>query len=188
MASFLGGLITSISTFHLSSTQSVFIICFSLVEPVSFRNVQYMWYNHVRDKCPRTPIILVGTKLDLRESGEVRRELAEKVNCNAINRLPTILCPFTFAVLVSQPRLPSFSCLSQSAASCLFTTSQGQKPVEYAEGLQVAKSLGARYMECSAVNQVGLKDVFDESIRKGMQYEEELSQGFASKKGCCTIS
>lgn len=48
----------------------VFLICFSLVNRVSFENVLAKWYPEVNHHCPNTPIILVGTKLDLRENEE----------------------------------------------------------------------------------------------------------------------
>jgi len=44
----------------------VFLICFSLVNPVSFENVSAKWYPEVMHFCPEVPQILVGTKLDAR--------------------------------------------------------------------------------------------------------------------------
>jgi small GTP-binding protein len=55
----------------------VFLICFSLVDPKSFENVRYSWYKEVRHHCPNTPIILVGTKLDLRDDRETLVKLRE---------------------------------------------------------------------------------------------------------------
>ncbi|KAF2879271.1 hypothetical protein ILUMI_26901 [Ignelater luminosus] len=45
----------------------VFLICFSLVDPASFENARTKWCDEIRKHCPKTPIILVGTKLDLRD-------------------------------------------------------------------------------------------------------------------------
>ncbi|XP_044005782.1 ras-related C3 botulinum toxin substrate 1-like [Aphidius gifuensis] len=56
----------------------VLLICFSLVDPASFENVKAKWYPEVRHHCPATPIILVGTKLDLREDKETIEKLKNK--------------------------------------------------------------------------------------------------------------
>ncbi|KAK9460995.1 P-loop containing nucleoside triphosphate hydrolase protein [Lipomyces oligophaga] len=46
---------------------NVFLICFSLVSPPSFENVRTKWYPEISHHSPNTPIILVGTKLDMRD-------------------------------------------------------------------------------------------------------------------------
>ncbi|KAM9393193.1 ras-related C3 botulinum toxin substrate 1-like [Pholidichthys leucotaenia] len=56
----------------------VFLICFSLVSPTSFEKVRTKWYPEVRHYCPNTPIILVGTKLDLRDDKDTIEKLKEK--------------------------------------------------------------------------------------------------------------
>jgi small GTP-binding protein len=56
----------------------VFLICFSLVDPKSFENVREKWYKEIRHHCPNTPVILVGTKLDLRDDRSTLEKLLEK--------------------------------------------------------------------------------------------------------------
>ncbi|XP_072015525.1 ras-related C3 botulinum toxin substrate 1-like [Amphiura filiformis] len=56
----------------------VFLICFSIVSPVSFENVRAKWAPEVRHHCPMAPIILVGTKLDLRDDPDTNERLRER--------------------------------------------------------------------------------------------------------------
>ena len=44
----------------------IVVLCFSLVDPESYCNLAGKWYREVRRYCPHTPILLVGTKMDLR--------------------------------------------------------------------------------------------------------------------------
>ncbi|KAJ3120549.1 Rho GTPase protein rac1 [Nowakowskiella sp. JEL0407] len=113
----------------------VFLICFSLVSPPSFENVRTKWYPEISHHAPNTPIILVGTKLDLREDRETIEKLREK-------RMTVITYP---------------------------------------QGLQMAKEIGGKkYLECSALTQKGLKNVFDEAIRAVMC--PDIPQKTKSKK------
>ncbi|CAO3647284.1 unnamed protein product [Mucor hiemalis] len=98
----------------------VFIVCFSLVSPPSFENVKTKWFPEINHHAPNIPIILVGTKLDLRENPETVEKLRQK----------------------------------------------SMAPISYTQGLQMVKEIGAvKYLECSALTQKGLKNVFDEAIR-----------------------
>ncbi|XP_078489009.1 rac2 protein isoform X2 [Ciona intestinalis] len=56
----------------------VFLICFSVASPASYENVRAKWYPEVAHHCPNTPILLVGTKLDLRDDADTVKKLAEK--------------------------------------------------------------------------------------------------------------
>lgn len=44
----------------------VFLVCFSVVSPTSYENVSAKWIPELRHLAPTAPIILVGTKTDLR--------------------------------------------------------------------------------------------------------------------------
>ena len=54
---------------------NVFLLCFSLVQPESFRNIRAKWFPEISHNCPTAKIILVGTKLDLKR--QVSHEDAE---------------------------------------------------------------------------------------------------------------
>jgi len=56
----------------------VFLCAFSVVNPSSFENVRAKWYPEISHHCPNTPIILVGTKVDLREGGPTIEKLYAK--------------------------------------------------------------------------------------------------------------
>jgi len=56
----------------------VFLVCFSVVTYSSYENVKEKWVPEILHHCPKTPFLLVGTKMDLREDGNTLDELAEK--------------------------------------------------------------------------------------------------------------
>ena len=52
----------------------MFLVCFAITSPTSFDNVTSKWIPEVTHHCPDTPIILVGTKADMREDpGEIQK-------------------------------------------------------------------------------------------------------------------
>jgi len=98
----------------------VFLLCFSVVSPVSFDNVTTKWVPEIRHHCPETPIILVGTKIDLRDDPGTNRQLS----------------------------------------------AQGLAPIAKSQGQKLAqKAKAIRYIECSALTQQNLRQVFDEAVR-----------------------
>lgn len=101
----------------------VFLICYSIISPASFDNVKSKWFPEIQHHAPGVPIILVGTKSDLRHDQ------------NTIN------------------------VLSQKGLSMVTT----QAAQSQAQGIGAVKSL-----ECSALTQEGLKNVFDEAIRAAL--------------------
>jgi len=55
----------------------VFLICFSIFSPESFENVVKKWVPEIQEHAPDTPMILVGTKADLRGKPEAVASLKE---------------------------------------------------------------------------------------------------------------
>ena len=109
---------------HLSYPQTdVFLVCFSLVSSTSLENVANIWAPEIKHHCPNTPMILVGTKLDL---------LDDKATIQSLKK-------------------------------------RKLAPVTREQGEVMQKKIGAMaYMECSALTQVGLRDVFIQATRTGL--------------------
>ena len=55
----------------------VFLVVFSVDNGDSLENAKEVWYPEVSHFCPGTPIIVVGTKIDLRDNSPARNELFE---------------------------------------------------------------------------------------------------------------
>ncbi|KNC84517.1 Cdc42 [Sphaeroforma arctica JP610] len=114
----------------------IFLVCYSVVVPSSFENVRDKWVPEIAHHCAKTPFLLVGTQVDLRED---QQSIAK------LQRLK-------------------------------------QKPIQYDQAERMAKDLKAvKYVECSALTQKGLKNVFDEAILSALQPPE------SSKKKKCTL-
>jgi len=56
----------------------VFLIAFSIISPSSFDNVKSKWWPEIQHHAPGVPIILVGTKSDLRNDTAMQQTLASK--------------------------------------------------------------------------------------------------------------
>ncbi|MFT7815966.1 cell division control protein 42 homolog [Arapaima gigas] len=121
----------------------VFLVCFSVVSPSSFENVRekakcspfnilfpplnVQWVPEISHHCPRTPFLLVGTQVDLRDDGNTVEKLAKNK----------------------------------------------QRPLSPESGDKLARELRAvKYVECSALTQRGLKNVFDEAILAALEPPE----------------
>jgi len=64
----------------------VFLVCFSIVNPASFDNCRAKWSPELKLYNPDTPVVLVGTKLDLRED----KQTIEKLSVRRMAPIPTI--------------------------------------------------------------------------------------------------
>ncbi|XP_048476792.1 transforming protein RhoA-like isoform X1 [Rhincodon typus] len=55
---------------------NVVLICYDVTNPISFQNVMSRWLPEVHNSCPRTPVMLVACKTDLRMNKACQRKLA----------------------------------------------------------------------------------------------------------------
>jgi len=56
----------------------VFILFYSVISPSSFANLKSKWIPELRSHCPNTPIVVVGSKIDLRDQPAIQQHLASK--------------------------------------------------------------------------------------------------------------
>jgi len=115
----------------------VFLVAFSIISPHSFDNVKSKWWPEIQHHAPGVPIILCGTKSDLRNDASMIQQLSAK----------------------------------------------GMNIIEQQKAQERAEEIGAvKYMECSALTQEGLKNVFDEAIRAALNKPKA-----GAKKGGCLL-
>jgi hypothetical protein len=55
---------------------SAFLVCLSIVKPKNLDNVKAKWVPEIRKFCPNVPIVLVGTKVDLKNDPTVISRVA----------------------------------------------------------------------------------------------------------------
>ena len=120
----------------------IFLVCFSVAEPASFKNVKEKWVPEFKRFCPDTPFILLGTKVDLRGDRATLDKLAKKQ----------------------------------------------EEVVSKEEGERMAESLkAAKYLECSALTQEGVKNIFDEAIRQQSTWQHNTGGKKKSENKKCNI-
>lgn len=56
----------------------VFLLCYSLISPVSLDNIKAMWYPEIKHFNPHTPFVLVGTRADQLTDPQILSRLKEK--------------------------------------------------------------------------------------------------------------
>jgi small GTP-binding protein len=57
------------------SAANVFVLFFSVVNPDSFKNITTKWVPTFSRQCPKVPIVLVGTQIELRNDTEMLNKL-----------------------------------------------------------------------------------------------------------------
>jgi len=55
----------------------VFLVCFSVVVPSSYENVRDKWVPEIAHHCAKTPFLLVGTQLDLRDDPQQLEKMSK---------------------------------------------------------------------------------------------------------------
>ena len=62
----------------------VFLLCYSINDRDSFKNIEQKWMAELRTSAPAVPIILVGTKCDYRKGGGDESNLVSTSEGNAM--------------------------------------------------------------------------------------------------------
>uniref|UniRef100_A0A6B2LKQ1 Uncharacterized protein n=1 Tax=Arcella intermedia TaxID=1963864 RepID=A0A6B2LKQ1_9EUKA len=120
-----------ISSFATSQAD-VFVVMFSIVSRSSFGNAQNKWIPELRESFPDVPILLVGSKIDLREVEDF-------------------------------PHIPR------------------------EEALSLSDKLNVLYYECSALQNKGLKEVFDAAVRAVLTPKKKPLPPPPPTNKCCQL-
>ena len=74
----------------------VFILCFEVSNPSSFQNVRHKWAGELEHHCPNAPVLLVGTKADLREDQATQARLRARgqalISANQVRKKSADFC------------------------------------------------------------------------------------------------
>lgn len=114
----------------------VFVVCFSVISPSSFTNVTNKWMPEIRHHCPDKPVILCGEKYFFSDV------LVLLKRCYVLN----------LGTKIDLRDDREFSNQLQK---------QNIQPIKREQGQRLCKKIRAfKYIECSALTQKGLKQVF----------------------------
>ena len=109
---------------------NVFLLCFSVIEPNSYDNIQTIWLKELKKHVEKPVFILIGTKTDLRTDDATLQSLS----------------------------------------------TQGKSPITPELGKKLAEEIkAAGYVECSALKQIGVKDVFDLAMTVALKPKKKTS-------------
>ena len=72
---------------------SVFLLCYCVVSPASASNARTKWWGEVRQARPQTPVILVGTRTDLRSQPAGRPALTAREGEKLAGKLGVATAP-----------------------------------------------------------------------------------------------
>lgn len=131
----------------------VIILCFSVVRPDSMENVKTKWIPELKKYLPNTPIILVGTQCDLRGAS------SSTTNSNNINTNISIDSNNSNDKATFNTNNNSNNCEKK------FTTLK--------DGEELKNKINAfKYIECSALTQHNIVEVFDSCILAHIQSKQ----------------
>ena len=128
--------------------QDIFLVCFSVVQTSSFDNVKVKWIPEVLHHNPNTPMLLIGTKSDLRDDPDMLEKL-KKENKTVVS---------TKEVVTEEDK-------------------QANKILKQALDLVAETKNLKKFIECSAKKQDNLKTVFDTAIRTARGDHSEPQKG-----------
>eukprot|EP01095_Lingulamoeba_sp_RSL-Kostka_P016350 TRINITY_DN797_c1_g1_i1.p1 TRINITY_DN797_c1_g1~~TRINITY_DN797_c1_g1_i1.p1 ORF type:complete len:198 (+),score=58.54 TRINITY_DN797_c1_g1_i1:38-631(+) len=63
---------------ELYETADLFFVCYSIISPKSLQNIEKKWITNIRALNDQSPVVLIGTKSDLREDEDIIERLNQR--------------------------------------------------------------------------------------------------------------
>ncbi|KAJ0077675.1 hypothetical protein Patl1_36029 [Pistacia atlantica] len=149
----------------------VFLLAFSLISKASYENVAKKWIPELRHYAPGVPVILVGTKLDLREDKQFFLD-----HPGAVPITTAQVC--AVASHINNHYFFGILHLDFYHLVCNFAL----------KGEELRKLIGAPiYIECSSKTQQNVKAVFDAAIKVVLQPPKQKKKKKRKTHKACSI-
>ncbi|XP_052795827.1 cell division control protein 42 homolog isoform X2 [Mya arenaria] len=134
----------------------VFIVCFSVADEDSFQNIKTKWIPELRQYRPDTPFILVGTQCDHRVS-------------KSDPKLSSVHCTSSFSTQTSMTSSELSNNAHETKVQC----------VPNGKAKSLARKSGAKqYLECSALEGVGIKEIFSSAMTVAVSPKRRRTPSF----------
>jgi GTPase SAR1 family protein len=163
----------------------VFLLCFSLNCYHSFSNIEKLWLPEAREVCPDSKFILVGTKLDLVDTGEncACQGKQKRKNLGTTSSGPGNAAKMGKMTMTRTMRRMTSRMLDRMRLHAEEWTEEEEeeedrKPTksDVLNLLKKADGIIESYLECSAKTEKNVHDVFQDAVRVVLSNDKKLKR------------